>query len=575
MFVGREKELEQVLATLTRRQPRVIAVRGPTGRGKSDFLKQIIAQLRAGKDRARYWPVGLQNVDLICGLYEIKGEFEDWAFPFLEVLRQIVAAVGEASKTGPRPAWFAKAVGKALQDNLGKIAGAIVEDVVKKGLPKTAAKVSEVLAECLQKISIDRTLEELLGEHRQSVMAAYSVLLDKLEENAPEGCRFILMFDNVQMAGEMFVSALKYLARSERSRFYVVYAFNDESEQGREFERRQWAELKAIGQAEIEVPRMTAPDVRRWIEAAKGSSVLVSHELLERVCEATDGRPFYIGLWMNSDDFTRCRIERPENLDGYFKADFGAISPGARTLAQLTAMLPAPLPDGDGDYGPILGHSPAEVDGWSAELARHRVFGESREKPWFRHSLIQSYIQRYELPSQVKLSLAEQAVRALAGKAKRRPQEYMPILAVLLAAAGEQERCFEANLQWAEQLSLQGEPYAALASLGRASNAMEGSDDPERKIVILLRQAEIHEGWGDWDQVETILREAEARAIPQSRAQGAVWHAQGILRYDRGDYDAALELYQKSLAISERLGDLPGMSTSYHQMGMVKHLRGD
>ncbi|MEE9234369.1 MAG: tetratricopeptide repeat protein, partial [Candidatus Acidoferrales bacterium] len=49
----------------------------------------------------------------------------------------------------------------------------------------------------------------------------------------------------------------------------------------------------------------------------------------------------------------------------------------------------------------------------------------------------------------------------------------------------------------------------------------------------------------------------------------------GIVKQDRGDSEGALELYEKSLGISERLGDLEVMSRSYRQMGIVKQHRGD
>ena len=49
----------------------------------------------------------------------------------------------------------------------------------------------------------------------------------------------------------------------------------------------------------------------------------------------------------------------------------------------------------------------------------------------------------------------------------------------------------------------------------------------------------------------------------------------GMVAQDRGDYDAALDLYRRSLEIKEALGDRAGVSTSLHQMGMVAQDRGD
>ena len=150
MFVGHEKEFDQVFAALSRKRPRVIAVRGPSGRGKTEFLKEAVRKLRSETPQTGYSFPSLQNADLLCGLHESEGTFEDWAFPYLNVLRQIVAAIAEAGASGPRLGWFAKALRNTFQSNMGKIAGAIVQDVVDKGLPKTAATVSELLVEALE-----------------------------------------------------------------------------------------------------------------------------------------------------------------------------------------------------------------------------------------------------------------------------------------------------------------------------------------------------------------------------------------------------------------------------------------
>src|SRR5262249_43231517 len=52
------------------------------------------------------------------------------------------------------------------------------------------------------------------------------------------------------------------------------------------------------------------------------------------------------------------------------------------------------------------------------------------------------------------------------------------------------------------------------------------------------------------------------------------YHQLGMVAQARGDYDAALEQYRKSLEISEQLGDRAGMATSYHQIGVLAHPRG-
>ena len=53
------------------------------------------------------------------------------------------------------------------------------------------------------------------------------------------------------------------------------------------------------------------------------------------------------------------------------------------------------------------------------------------------------------------------------------------------------------------------------------------------------------------------------------------YHQLGILAQARGDYAEAARQYQRSLDISERLGNQAGMATSYHQLGILAQDRGD
>ena len=62
---------------------------------------------------------------------------------------------------------------------------------------------------------------------------------------------------------------------------------------------------------------------------------------------------------------------------------------------------------------------------------------------------------------------------------------------------------------------------------------------------------------------------------PQQRGHLATaYHQLGMVAQDRGRLEQAEQWYRKSLAISEDLGNRPGMATSYNQFGMVAQDRG-
>jgi tetratricopeptide (TPR) repeat protein len=81
--------------------------------------------------------------------------------------------------------------------------------------------------------------------------------------------------------------------------------------------------------------------------------------------------------------------------------------------------------------------------------------------------------------------------------------------------------------------------------------------------------------WGAWEWEERLIRDTLAAMPEGSLEAGALLHQLGIVAQHRGDYDAALDWYKKSLAINEQLGDRAGMATSYHQLGMVAEVRGE
>ena len=81
--------------------------------------------------------------------------------------------------------------------------------------------------------------------------------------------------------------------------------------------------------------------------------------------------------------------------------------------------------------------------------------------------------------------------------------------------------------------------------------------------------------WGAWDQETSLIHDTLAR-LPADSPRRAAWIGQlGILAQNRGDYGEAARQYQRTLDISQRLGDQAGMATSYHQLGVLAQNRGD
>jgi tetratricopeptide (TPR) repeat protein len=102
-----------------------------------------------------------------------------------------------------------------------------------------------------------------------------------------------------------------------------------------------------------------------------------------------------------------------------------------------------------------------------------------------------------------------------------------------------------------------------------ASGDLAQFDEVSAAIITQL------DTWGAWEWEERLIRETLGLMPDGSREASAHLHQLGTVAQRRGDYDAALDWYRKSLAILEQLGDRAGMAASYHQLGMVAQFRGD
>jgi tetratricopeptide (TPR) repeat protein len=81
--------------------------------------------------------------------------------------------------------------------------------------------------------------------------------------------------------------------------------------------------------------------------------------------------------------------------------------------------------------------------------------------------------------------------------------------------------------------------------------------------------------WGAWDDEEALARDMLARFSAEDD-QVAPWIGRlGSVALRRGEVVEAERLYRRSLEIAERVGDQPGMGSTYHQLGLLAQRRGE
>jgi tetratricopeptide (TPR) repeat protein len=100
------------------------------------------------------------------------------------------------------------------------------------------------------------------------------------------------------------------------------------------------------------------------------------------------------------------------------------------------------------------------------------------------------------------------------------------------------------------------------------------------RLLFVAAQARRQAVGGRPDAAERSLGEIRAmlQAEPTSPLQqanlGMISNYLGTVAQDRGLLDNAADLYARALAISQELGDRPGLAAGYHQLGMVAQAQG-
>ncbi|WP_296753341.1 tetratricopeptide repeat protein [Roseiflexus sp.] len=100
---------------------------------------------------------------------------------------------------------------------------------------------------------------------------------------------------------------------------------------------------------------------------------------------------------------------------------------------------------------------------------------------------------------------------------------------------------------------------------------------PEQRGWAAWRAASVFERLGQPEQAHQsiTLAEATARETENQELLSRVHHQQATLLVTRGDLDGAMRLYEQSLAIQERLGDVRGTSATLVMMAQIQFARGD
>ncbi len=173
--------------------------------------------------------------------------------------------------------------------------------------------------------------------------------------------------------------------------------------------------------------------------------------------------------------------------------------------------------------------------------------------------------------------IADRAIEHLMKAAEMAMHEYsneeaVKQLSQVLELASEEgwknERCMA--LKW------MGEIHATMGEYGKAIEFLRESEKLAENSLsreIARKIAEAYQQTGDYDRSLQILHDAKEGVAPVER--GRILLVEGNIFYRKGDYEKAMDIFEKSLEYLEKEGEVRDISTAIRAIGNIYYSRGD
>ena len=97
---------------------------------------------------------------------------------------------------------------------------------------------------------------------------------------------------------------------------------------------------------------------------------------------------------------------------------------------------------------------------------------------------------------------------------------------------------------------------------------------PDNQLWLRFYKGQVAYASALWDEALETWEALEREDLPKD-LEGTLTNDLGVLYYEKGEWDKAIEYYQHSLEILEKVGDEHGMSTTFNNLGLVYEAKGE
>jgi tetratricopeptide (TPR) repeat protein len=553
---GRDELLSVIQEKLLARNNSRILLAGPSGIGKSEFVRGLQDSL------------GQADEGFVCLRHEIKSS----AHTAQDVLSKLtVQLLEQADIPGGSFEGFRAALNQLGLEHSLSLATAALLDVVSAFAPNLK-KTTEGLLATLQgagKASSPRaTAERISKTANDDLLAGFIGLVEGLAAKGISGC---ILLDRVEGGAESVQNIASALISSLPPTWGVVLTVNNEIPEGLKALEQLQPRIAYVGGERYRLEPLDLPALEAWALDVRGEAQNVDE--LMRVLENCGGRPLYLRDWVHglmSEGESRLILNN--RLGEYYEQRIKNLPENARWLLYRLAIMPENAVFSFEFCQQLLSTtSPTTAEAtWDvlSELIRNNFL--EREGDGFRivHAVTRKHISN-TLPTPVIKSAAANILQVIdTHEQATEDPRFLYTRLVLSNLAGNHESVRQLALRVGSELSYIGSYKPALDAYSLFLSAAESPENLESSVQAVMGISTVLLQTGHYqDALSRLSAIAVDRLSPETLARLSLLRGEILMRLNR--YRQALSELGNAHRAYEELDNVEGQIESEKNVNTI------
>lgn len=388
VFVGRNKDLYELLKDLEIDRKTITLLIGESGIGKSSLLNEYHKEVKQRYKKTHFIGYYDNTISLIA-----EGSY--YLYPFENCLISLIASIKKNQTNLEQNKNFSKRFAESLRSSAKETGKefiiAIAEDLIKNaGLEKTASVAKKFYDHFKKTKSSTSVADSFLLEQRQDVFNLYLKIFKTISDEFPKR-QFLLIFDQFEYVGKASLDFLLNLIKLLPDTFHFLIAFKTPDRQWEnESIRKLYSETcdKIIYDLKgkvLQLEGLTAEEIGEWIYRVRKIKLPLIPDLT-RIREKSAGLPIILEKWIEkSNNLDYNEIEEGDYCKQIIKLQNALNDPDKIRIRKMSILLYTTDYDFLTNYLEL--QRKEELDLFLERIISIEIFDQSKQ--WFKHELLQ------------------------------------------------------------------------------------------------------------------------------------------------------------------------------------------